>query len=199
MSFMNYDITKATWNGKPINIYEIKYKKEFEMKDVKDNQPKICELLGFDVGEKFNIIGKPLDFRCNPYMIINNLSNDHYTIKDNDRCEIDVDDLIAIINGELQLEKYREEIKLTDRQKEIFKALKVLGVNYIATDYDDETDEINIYGYENMPKKEDGFDVWYSSNDDYAEVYLNKFQKELSPFIEKAKHEPFDISTLDLG
>lgn len=159
--------------------------------DIKDSKPKICEILGIELNEEFNIMGKTYLEEYNPY-IFKKEGCDNYVILDNEGDILDTSDLIAIINGDLHIEKYKEEIELTDRQKEIFTALKTLGINYIATDGDGE-----IFGYKNPPIKDD-CSVWYDDVDG-INIYLDEFREELSSFIEKAEHEPFEISTLDLG
>lgn len=162
--------------------------------DTEDNQPKICELLGFGIGEKFNIIGESYVESYNPYMITKNSCKEgesYYTIENVEEDEeLDISALIDIINGYLHIEKYQEKIELTDRQKEIFKALKVLNINYMAIDDDGE-----VFGFKNIPVKND--DGCWHDDFDSTNIFLDDFQEELSPFIKKAKSTPFDISTLD--
>jgi len=75
----------------------------------------------------------------------------------------------------------------TDQQKEIFKALKTLGYNYIARDQD-----YTIYAYELKPEKSKY--NWYSNDAICIELETNKILN--APhlnFINWEDEEPFEI------
>lgn len=75
----------------------------------------------------------------------------------------------------------------TEEQKEIFKALKLLGFNYIARDEDDD-----LVAYDVRPNKTKAW--WY--NKSRYNAYTNRvFNKQLD-FIKWEDTEPFEIPTL---
>lgn len=77
----------------------------------------------------------------------------------------------------------------TDEQKEIFKALKVLGLNWIARDKDND-----IYAYYTEPRKNGWNDAWGL---DCEEGYLkSNNNKEVFGFIKWEDEKPFKIPTL---
>ncbi len=78
----------------------------------------------------------------------------------------------------------REGIKLTDEEKEILKALKVLGFNYIAKD------ECKLlYAYTKLPSKR--FDAWGGSGEKVYRV------EEISlDFIKWEDEKPYSIEDL---
>ena len=80
--------------------------------------------------------------------------------------------------------------EFTDRQKEIFKALKTLGFKYIVRDSD-----YTIYAYESKPKKYKC--DWQHSDDVCIALETNKILN--APhlnFINWEDEEPFEIPTL---
>ena len=75
----------------------------------------------------------------------------------------------------------------TNEQKEIFKALKTLGYNYIARDSD-----YTIYAYESKPKKYKY--IWQRSDNTGVELGSNKIlNKSYLNFINWEDEEPFEI------
>lgn len=76
----------------------------------------------------------------------------------------------------------------TDRQKEIFKALKILGFNWIARDKDNPVIAFDI-------KPERRSFTWYSTKCKQAELFTNSMQ-ETFDFIKWEDEEPFEIPTL---
>lgn len=97
----------------------------------------------------------------------------------------------AYLIGELLKleEKYSiwKRQEYTEEQKEIFKALKLLGFNYIARDEDDD-----LVAYDVRPNKAKAW--WY--NKSRYNAYTNRvFNKQLD-FIKWEDEEPFEIPTL---
>ena len=80
----------------------------------------------------------------------------------------------------------REEY--TDEQKEVFKALRLLGFNWIAKDNNGE-----LYAYKEKPHKTSG-DKWIDNKLSY--IYLSTLDKNLFDFIKWEDNEPFEIPTL---
>ena len=75
--------------------------------------------------------------------------------------------------------------EFTDKQKEIFKALKVLGFNWMARDKDNPVIAFDI-------KPERHSFAWYSAKCKQAELFTNSMQ-ETFDFIKWEDAEPFEI------
>lgn len=73
----------------------------------------------------------------------------------------------------------------TDEQKEIFKALKVLGYNYVARDADND-----IYTYQQIPCKKTEYHNW---NDNYDSFELSNGNEKAFDFVKWEDTEPFKI------
>jgi hypothetical protein len=78
----------------------------------------------------------------------------------------------------------------TDRQKEIFRALKTLGFNWIAED-----EGGCIFVYENKPTKDLEFDIWDDKSGTHLEIYIDRIMNHLD-FVKWEDEEPFEIPTL---
>ena len=87
-------------------------------------RPRICSILGVEIEEPFNIKG----IACNPCKVQENT----YYVVDRNNDVLHTKHLLRAINDISTIEK----IKYTNEQKEIFRALKTLGYNYIARDQD---------------------------------------------------------------
>ncbi len=144
-------------------------------------KPRICVILGVELNKPFNIKG----WIRNPYILKkSDWTEDYYYIVDNINSEISKADIIKLINNPELIEKIPE---WGGEQKEIFKALKTLGYNYIARDSD-----CVIYAYESKPKKYE-YD-WQSKGDICIELETSKILN--APhlnFIKWEDEEPFEI------
>ena len=139
-------------------------------------KPRICEILGVEVGEKFNI--KYSIF--SPFKLMN---DDGFELKDRNNQSWSVDSLIKIINNPEWIEKLP---KWTDEEKEILKALKVLGFGWIARD---NNSNINfLYAFSVKPYKK--HNVWINEDRIYT---LNE---KLFSFIKWEDKEPFEIPNI---
>lgn len=106
-----------------------------------------------------------------------------YTINENPNnlltsCTLDLDKRFSIWK--------RQEY--TDRQEEIFKALKVLGFNYVARD-----DDGDIYTYQEKPLKIIDYCNW---NDHCNSFELINGIEKVFDFIKWEDTEPFEIPNL---
>lgn len=145
------------------------------------DKPRLCKVLGVELNKPFNIKG----WVRNPYTLKESCSTKgYYYITNNANFEINKADTMKLIEHPELIEKIPE---YTNEQKEIFKALKVLGYNYLVRDSDK-----TIYAYELKPKKYK-YD-WQSKDDAYIEIETNKIlnQPHLN-FINWEDEEPFEI------
>lgn len=170
---------------KNVHYCDLKYYKE-ENREVLEFEnvivpvkPKICEILGVDTNEEFEIRttngNKPLAFR---YYI--NEYGQFFNADEFNSPSVGMD----TINGKFKIVKIP---KYTDEQKEIFKALKVLGYNYIARDSGDVA-----FSYETKPEKHQ-YD-WQSNNEVCMALETSKILN--APhlnFIQWEDEQPFEI------
>ena len=145
-----------------------------EFEDVVSDKPRICEISGVEVGEIFEIeFGKGDSTKGYFFDEKGYLYNSF---------KQELNRYIAdILNGKLKIIKLPN---YTDEQKEIFKALKLLGFNYIARDNDED-----LIAYKSKPIK--GSLWWFDEKDD--DIDLNKDDFKLIKWEDK---EPFEIPTL---
>lgn len=145
------------------------------MKEIK-YFPNICLVLGIDLEQPFNIKG----IDCNPCRIQDNT----YYVVDKNNEVLHAEHLIKAINNPSLIEK----IEYNDEQKEIFKALKTLGYNYIARDSD-----YSIYAYEKKPTQNYKY-YWSSEGIVSFELETEKIlNKPHLNFIDWSDEEPFEI------
>lgn len=117
-------------------------------------------------------------------------------LKDNSNSNYDIVEVFQINHDEkslltdtfLDLDKRfsiwkRQEF--TDRQKEIFKALKVLGFNWIARDKDNPVIAFDI-------KPDRRSICWYTTNCKQAELFTKNTQEKFD-FVKWEDEEPFEI------
>ena len=144
-------------------------------------KPRICEILGVNVGQKFNIKGKKYS---SPFYLSEAEVDGSMFLYNNNGISDNGSMLTVIINNPSLMEIIPE---YTDEQKEIFKALKTLGYNYIARDSD-----YSIYAYESKPEKCMG--NWHSIDDNCVGLETDKILN--APhlnFINWEDGEPFEI------
>lgn len=145
-------------------------------------KPRICEILGVELNKPFNIEG----WFNNPYILKESqYTKGYYYITNKDNYEFSKADIMNLIEHS---ELIKEISDWTDEQKEIFKALKVLGYNYIARDSD-----YSIYAFEKKPITKTT-NYWSSENIISFELETNKILN--APhlnFINWEDEEPFEI------
>ena len=139
--------------------------------DMFETKPRICEVLGVGVDEEFSIkhsVFNPFHVNKKGELICNSGTSSS-------------DWAVEIINNPELIERMP---KYTDKQKEIFKALKVLGFNWIARDKDDE-----VVAFDTRPNKLTA--CWHTTNCKSSE-FTNKTQLNFD-FIKWEDEEPFEI------
>ena len=170
---------------KTITFCSTKYS-EYETLNFEDiiipDQPKLCEILGIEFNKPYNIKGyehNPIKVKCL-----------------NDNGEITVVDKWGLISSKtlVELIEHPELIEKipewTEKQKEIFKALRMLGFKYITRDIDSK----NVWVYILKPEKRD--DYWDSDIDDEGSIGLSHISVFLD-FIDWEDEEPFEIPDLE--
>jgi len=166
-----YIVFHGSYNWYKDNDYTI-----LEFEDVIiPNQPRICEILGVEVDEKFNL----KNGSCNPYKLAK---------RGNELCLLNSNDtysngrVINLINNPELIEKIPQ---WTDKQKEIFKIFKtILGINYI-----EKTELGNIFAFESDPSLHKGFP---SPKEIMINLTYWKF-KDIIPFNKTSGIEIFEI------
>ena len=143
-------------------------------------KPRLCEILGVDVNEEFILKTEygeiPIDCKYH-------ISEDGCFLSENNFNSPNMG--LETINGKFKIVKLP---KYTDEQKEIFRALKTLGYNYIARDSD-----YSIYAFEKKPVKKLKY---YWSSDDIVSFELETSKILNAPhlnFIDWEDEEPFEI------
>lgn len=168
---------------KNVHYCDLKYYKE-ENREVLEFEnvivpvkPKICEILWVDINEEFEIRttngNKPLAFR---YYI--NEYGQFFNADGFNSPSVGMD----TINGKFKIVKIP---KYTEEQKEVFKALKVLGYKYITRDKIFGNDDLNAYS--DKPNKSSNY---WIANDETKVAELNH---NLFEFIKWEDEEPFEI------
>lgn len=170
--YLSYDSNEYFLN----NNYTIL---EFEDVVIQD-KPKICEILGVDVNELFELRTSgqniPLEFK---YYI----TEDGQFIAENNFNSPNMG--LETINGKFKIVKLP---KYTDEQKEIFKALKTLGYNYIARDSD-----YIVCAYEKKPVTKTKY-YWSSENIISFNLETDKILNNPHlNFVNWEDEEPFEI------
>ena len=148
-------------------------------------RPRICEILGVEVNELFELRTSgqniPLEFK---YYI----TEDGRFMSENNYNSPTLG--LNVINGKVKIVKLP---KWTEEQKEIFKALKTLGYNYIARDSD-----YSIYAFEKKPVTKLKY-YWSSEGIVSFELGTDKIMnKSLLNFIKWEDKEPFEIPEVSL-
>jgi len=160
-------------------IYSGNIKDYFE---IIPDKPRICEILGVELNKPFNIEG----WFNNPYILKESqYTKGYYYITNKDNYELSKADIMNLIEHS---ELIKEISNWTDEQKEIFKALKVLGYNYIARDSD-----YSIYAFEKKPITKT---TNYWSSEDIISFNLETDKILNAPhlnFINWEDEEPFEI------
>lgn len=144
-------------------------------------KPRICEILGVELGQKFNIKGY---YYSSPFYLKEETDDSIFLynckgISDNGTM------LVKIINHPSLIEIIPN---YTYEQKEIFKALKTLGYNYIARDSD-----YSIYAFEKKPREKLKY---YWSSEDIVSFELETSKIMNKPhlnFIDWENEKPFEI------
>lgn len=148
--------------------------------DKVEEKPRICEILGVEVGEKFLLRTAAGNMQLSSKYYINEFGK--FLAADNDFSSPVI--CLDTINGHFKIVKIP---KYTEEQKEIFKALKTLGFNWIVRDSDN-----SIYAYESKPKKYE-YD-WQSKDDVLIELSTSRILNASHLcFIEWENKEPFEI------
>mgnify|MGYP000988648507 CR=1 FL=1 len=156
---------------------------EFEDIIIQD-KPRICEILGVELEQKFNIKG----YNYSSPFYLKKEMNDNIFLYNRNGISDNGTMLVKIINNPSLIEIMP---KYTTEQKAIFKALKTLGYSYMARDSDYTT-----YAYELKPEKCE-YD-WHSTGDTYMELETSKILN--APhlnFIKWEDDDPFEIPELD--
>lgn len=167
---------------KTISFCDTKYS-EYETLNFEDviipDKPRICEILGVELNKPFNIKG----WVRNPYTLkeICNTTG-YYYIANNAGFEINKADIMELIEHPKLIEKIPE---WTNEQKEIFKALKILGYRYITRDKAFNDDNLNAYS--DKPNK--SYNYWIAND----EIKVAELNHNLFPFIDWEDDEPFEI------
>ncbi len=148
-----------------------------ELFEIIPDKPKLCEILGVETNELFKLKTAggdiPLPFK---YYI----ADDGSFLNENDFNSPSIG--VDTINGKFKIVKLP---KYTEEQKEIFKALKVLGFNYIARD----KQENALVAHQEKPTKLSNCHYWGMNDDSrVSELDINLF-----PFITWNDDEPFEI------
>lgn len=108
----------------------------------------------------------------------------------NDFYENNAGSLKTLLNKDkLTLLWERKEITLTDKEKEVLKALVVLELNYIARDEDD-----SLYAFRTKPQKL--VDMWNYFEKKYNERYHIELDREFFKFIKWEDENPTNIKEL---
>lgn len=81
-----------------------------------------------------------------------------------------------------------------DREIEIIKALKTLGYEWLARDYDDDD---ALYVFTVKPERKNGYKMWFDSGEEH--YFFPIKEKELFNFIEWEDDEPTNIDDLLKG
>lgn len=136
-------------------------------------KPRICEIFNVEVGEEFNIRG----LAFNPCKI-----NTYYVLDSNYEL-VDVKHLTQAINNPELIEKI---IRYSDEQKEILKALKTLGYNYLAKDRNE-----RVFAYINEPRCNNG--IWGENSSEF--IMLKQFDPKIFNFVDFKKAVSIEIST----
>ena len=146
---------------------------------LKQDKPRICEIIGKEVDEKFNIKG----YKANPCHI-----DKDGEVVNNQYINVRPSILARIINHPDLIEDI-PKIEYTDRQKEAFKALKnVFNLNFVARD----KDEV-LWGYTTKPVRGNG--AWTTQIDCEINA-LNTIHYDIFSFL-KWEDEPFELPTIE--
>ena len=116
-------------------------------------------------------------------------SNSNYDIVEVFQITWDANSLLSdsFLNLDERFSIWKRE-EYTDEQKEIFKALKTLGFNWMARDKDNPVIAFDI-------KPERRSFTWYSTKCKQAELFTNSMQ-ETFDFVKWEDEEPFEIPEL---
>lgn len=157
-------------NGEEHKIRKNQLEEFFE---IISDKPKLCEMFGVELKEPFNI----KNYEHNPVKI-NYIDN--IPILLNCFGVATQKNLANLIEHPELIEKI---VKYTNEQKEIFKALKILGFKYIGKDKSND-----VVFYTNKPYKTGT--KWDILDGDYAEISQ---MQNMFPFINWEDNEPFEI------
>lgn len=153
---------------------------EFEDIIIPD-KPKICEILGVEVNEEFGLKTSYGSILIDSKYYIS--EDGCFMSKNNNYNSPSLG--LDTINGKFKIVKLP---KWTDGQKEIFKALKTLGYNYMVRDSD-----YSIYAFEKKPTKKLKY-YWSSEGIVSFELETDKIMnKPHLNFINWEDEEPFEI------
>jgi len=117
-------------------------------------------------------------------------SNSNYDIVEVFQITWDANSLLSdsFLNLDERFSIWKRE-EFTDRQKEVFKALKLLGFNWIARDDIDDA----LLAYDEKPRKKGGY--WVVGEEDYTCDITYDFAFDFD-FIKGEDKEPFKIPEL---
>lgn len=141
-------------------------------------EPRICEILGVGIEQKFNIAG----YLRNPCYI------------DDKGCLLDSRDyvpdgiyLLNIIKTPSLIEVIPE---YNDEQWEVFKALRLLGCEYVALN-----SNRDIWAFDDKPVKK--YNGWEGSIKIVRAIENTKTYNILKPLLSWEQSEPFKIPTME--
>ena len=144
-----------------------------EVAEVK--KPRICEILGVEVGEIFTIEFSKGDLTEGYFFGENGYIYNSYKQELNRY-------IVDLLNGKFRIVK---ALQYTEEEKEIFKALKVLGFGWIARDRDG-----LIYAFSLKPDK--GCASWL----DVINSKSCDLKRESFSFVQWEDKEPFEIPNI---
>lgn len=147
-----------------------------EFFEIISDKPRICEILDVEVNELFELrtSGQNIPLESKYY-----ITEDGRFMSENNYKSPTLG--LETINGKLKIVKLP---KYTDEQKEIFKALKTLGFEYILCD------KFQNLWATTTKKEDDNINIW---NKEVANnMGLNNF-KDIFDFIKYEDEEPFEI------